>query len=218
MNDLKKLFKENKYFLIPYILLVVFSIILLLSFSKTELHIASNKANNAFFDVFFKYATNLGNGWAIAILFIVLLMLRYRFAFAFLTGSLIASLIVNIFKKLFFHDVYRPLKYFEQYSTYKLHLVEGVNMHLLQSFPSGHSATAFNVFFTLAILVKSNTLKFTFLIMALLVAYSRVYLSQHFLIDITVGSFIGTSCIIFSFIWFSNMKSSWLNGSLIHRK
>ena len=217
MNNLKKLFKENKYFLIPYFLLVVLSIILLSSFSKTELHIASNKANSAFFDVFFKYATSFGNGWMIAILFLGLLMLRYRFAFAFLTGSLITSLIVNVLKKLIFHDVYRPLKYFEQYSTYKLHLVEGVNMHLLQSFPSGHSATAFNVFFTLAILVKSNTLKFIFLIMALLVAYSRVYLSQHFLVDITVGSIIGICGIIFSFIWFSNMKASWLNGSVMHR-
>ncbi len=215
---MKKIIRENRYFLIPYILLFLFAIILLLFYSKAELHIASNEVNNAFFDTFFKYATNLGNGWMIAILFIGLLMIKYRYAFAFLSGSLITSLIVNVLKKLVFHDMYRPSKYFELYESYKLHFVEGVKLYQLQSFPSGHSATAFNVFLTLAILVKSNTLKFIFLLLAFFVAYSRIYLSQHFLIDITVGSLIGTSCILFSFIWFSNMKSPWLNSSVINRK
>lgn len=218
MNGFKKQFKENRYFLIPYILLFLFSVILMLIYSKTELHIASNKANNPLLDFFFKYATNLGNGWIIAILFICLLMIKYRYAFVFLTGSLATALIVNVLKKAVFHDMYRPSKYFEIYETYKLHFVEGVNLHQLQSFPSGHSGTAFNVFLTLAILVKNNTLKFLFLLLALMVAYSRVYLSQHFLIDITAGSFIGVCCILASFWWFSKMKSTWLDGSILKRK
>ncbi len=218
MNDIKKLFKENKYFLIPYILLLLLSIVLLLVFMKNDLQIVSNKANNSFFDFFFKYATNLGDGIMIAILFIALLFVKYRYAFAFLIGSLLTSLIVNVMKKLIFHDMYRPSKYFELYETYKLHLVEGVKLHQLQSFPSGHSATAFNVFFTLAILVKNNTLKLLFLFLAYLVAYSRIYLSQHFLVDITAGSFIGVIFIFFSFVWFSGFKSQWLNRSFLIRK
>ena len=214
MNKIKTRFKENKYFLIPYILIVFLSFILLLIFSKSELHIASNQASNHFLDIFFKYATYVGDGTMIAILFIVLLFFNYRNAFAFLTGSLLTSLIVNVMKKLIFQDMYRPSTYFELYETYKLHFVEGVKLHQLQSFPSGHSATAFNVFFTLAILVKNNSLKLLFLILAYIVAYSRIYLSQHFLIDITVGSLIGTGCIFFSFIWFSNLKSPWLNHAL----
>ncbi len=217
MNSMKKLFKENRYFLIPYILLILFSVTLLLLYSKTELHITFNKANNPFFDIFFKWATNLGDGTMIAILFVGLLAIKYRYAFAFLTGSLAASLVVNVLKKLVFHDMYRPSKYFELYETYKLHFVEGVNLHQLQSFPSGHSATAFNVFFMLAVLVKNKTLKFVFLLLASLVAYSRVYLSQHFLFDITVGSFIGVICILISFWWFSGMKSYWLDRSVLHR-
>ena len=157
---MKKIFIENRNFLIPYILLVLSAIILMLIYSKAELHIASNEANNTFFDYFFKYATNFGNGWMIAILFIALLMVKYRYAFAFLAGSLVTSLIVNVLKKTVFHEMYRPSKYFELYETYKLHFVEGVKLNLLQSFPSGHSATAFNVFLTLAILVKNSLLKF----------------------------------------------------------
>jgi membrane-associated phospholipid phosphatase len=190
----------------------------LVIFTKTELHIASNRANNIFFDFFFKYATYLGDGAMIALLFIALLFVKYRYAFAFLTGSLLTSLVVNVMKKVIFHEMYRPSKYFELFETYKLHLIDGVKLHQLQSFPSGHSATAFNLFFTFAIIVKNNTLKFIFLMLAYLVAYSRIYLSQHFLIDITVGSFIGVIFIFFSFIWFSNKKSSWLNRSVLKQK
>ena len=107
IKDFKKQLQENRYFLIPYILLFLFAVILLLIYSKAELHIASNKANNAFFDIFFKYATNLGDGWIIAILFLGLLIIKYRYAFAFLTGSLITSIIVNVLKKAVFHEMYR---------------------------------------------------------------------------------------------------------------
>lgn len=218
MSSFTKLLKANRYFLIPYIFIATLSIILVLIFTKAEIHIALNKFNTNQFDVFFKYATYLGDGLMIAFLFIALLFIKYRHAFAFLTGSLITSVIVNVMKKVIFHDMYRPSKYFELYETYQLHLVDGVNLHQLQSFPSGHSATAFNVFFTIAILVKSNTLKFIFLLLAYLVAYSRIYISQHFLIDITVGSLIATLCILISFNWFSKFKSPWLNHSLSNKK
>ena len=214
---MKKLLKENGPFLIPYLIFLVFSVILLLTFTKTELHILSNKANSPFFDYFFKYATYLGDGSMIAVLFVVLLFVKYRYAFSFLTGSLATSLIVNIIKKLFLHDVYRPSKYFEMFETYQLHLVEGVNLYSFQSFPSGHTATAFNVFLTLAILSKNNTLKLLLFIAALLVGYSRVYLSQHFFIDIIAGSFLGTLLILIFWFWFERFNKNWLDYSILKR-
>jgi membrane-associated phospholipid phosphatase len=214
---MKKLFKENRWFIIPYLIFLSFAVILLLNYSKTELHIFSNEANSAFFDFFFKYATLLGDGTIIAILFIALLFVKYRFAFAFLAGSLATSLFVNIIKKVVLHDVYRPSKYFELFETYQLHFVEGVKLHALQSFPSGHSATAFNVFFTLALLTKNNVAKFLFFVAALLVAYSRVYLSQHFLIDISAGSLTGILFILFFFAWFNKFNKNWLDKSVVNR-
>ncbi len=214
---MKNLLKENRWFIIPYLIFLSFAVILLLNYSKTELHIFSNKANSPFFDFFFKYTTLLGDGTVIAILFIALLLIKYRFAFAFLAGSLATSLFVNIIKKVVLHDVYRPSKYFELFETYQLHFVEGVKLHALQSFPSGHSATAFNVFFTLALLTKNNGLKFLFFVAALLVAYSRVYLSQHFLIDIGAGSLTGVLFILFFFVWFDKINKKWLEKSILNR-
>lgn len=214
---MRLLFKKNIYFLLPFAILLLICSVLLLTYSKTELHIFSNEANSPFFDTFFKYATFLGDGAMIAIVFIALLFVRYRYALAFLGGSLATSLFVNILKKLVFHDMYRPSKYFEMFETYQLHFVDGVKLYALQSFPSGHTATAFNIFLTLAILTRSNLLKLGFFFMAVLVAYSRVYLSQHFLIDITAGSFTGVLIILLFWIWFEKFDKNWLDKSAINR-
>lgn len=214
---MKSILKKNRWFIIPYLFFLVIAVILLLTFSKTDLHILSNKANSLFLDYFFKYATYLGDGAMIAILFIVLLFIKYRYAFSFLAGSLATALVVNFVKKVLLHDVYRPSKYFEMYETYQLHFVEGVKLHSFQSFPSGHTATAFNVFLTLAILSKNNTLKLLLFIAALLVGYSRVYLSQHFFIDITAGSFLGTLLILIFWFWFERFNKNWLDYSILKR-
>jgi len=213
---MKKLWRNNVYFFIPYILIVLICSILLLTFSKPEIHIFINKANTPFFDIFFKYATFFGDGATIVILSLVLLFVRFRYAFAFLAGSLISSLlVVNLFKKVLLHEIYRPSKYFELFETYKLHLVEGVKMHSMQSFPSGHTATAFNVFLMLALLTKNNLLKFVMFCLAVIVGFSRVYLSQHFLIDIAAGSVLGVVFIALSWVWFENRKTDWLDKSIL---
>jgi membrane-associated phospholipid phosphatase len=214
---MKILFKNNRYFLIPFFLFLFACGILILSYSKTELHILSNKANSAFSDVFFKYITHLGDGTFIAVLTIVLLFVKYRYALAFLTGSLVTSLVVNLFKKVILNEMYRPSRYFELYETYQLHFVEGVKLHSLQSFPSGHTATAFNLFFALALLVKNNYLKLFFFVMAVVIGYSRVYISQHFLQDVAVGSIFGVGFIFFSWLWFDKINKKWLDKSILKR-
>ncbi len=217
-NFMKVLFNENRSFLIPWLLLLLSSIVLLIIYPKAQLHIFSNQMHTPFLDTFFKYTTYLGDGTLIALLFIVLLFVKYRYALAFLSGALAASLLINLIKKVLLHDAYRPSKYFELYETYQLHLVEGVKLHSFQSFPSGHTTTAFNLFFMLALLVENRWLKTLFLVIAAVVAYSRVYLSQHFLIDIVAGSVFGVVSIFISFYYFSKPGKSWLDKSALNTK
>jgi membrane-associated phospholipid phosphatase len=215
---MRQLLKNNRYFLVPFLFTLLICGILLFVFSKSELHILSNKANSAFFDYFFKYATNLGDGAMIAILTVILLFVKYRYAIVFLSGSLLTAGIINLFKKVLLGDVFRPSKYFELYESYQLHFVEGVKLNALQSFPSGHTGTAFNLFFMLALIAQTKSQKLFLFFMAALVGYSRVYLSQHFLIDITVGSLFGTTIMLLMFWWLSQSNKTWLNKSLINRK
>ncbi len=215
---MKELLKDNKYFLLPYLLTLLVFAVFLLSYNKAELHLLSNKANSPFFDQFFRFATYLGDGLMIAIVAVALLFVRFRYAIAFLIGSLLTAGIVNLFKKVLLDDMYRPSKYFElYYETTRLHLIEGVNLHSLQSFPSGHTATAFSVFFFLALIMNKKSSKFAMFLLAIIVAYSRVYISQHFLIDITVGSIISVVVVFLTFIWVNKWKKEWLENSVLSK-
>lgn len=214
---MKDLFFKNRWFFLPYALFLVVCSVLLISFSKPELHIMLNKFHSPFFDVFFKYVTHLGDGTVIAIVAVIFLLVKFRYLFTFLIGSLSAALVVNLFKKVVFTEMYRPAKYFELFETYKLHLVEGVNQHSLQSFPSGHTAAAFSVFLMFALVTKSNTAKLFFFFGAVIVAYSRVYISQHFIVDITAGSILSVLFMVLAFLWVENWEKPWLNNSLLRK-
>jgi len=214
---MKETLKENKYFLLPWLLTLVVFTGLILTHNKAELHLISNNVNSLFFDQFFRYATWLGDGVMIAIVGVVLLFVRFRYAIAFLIGSLVTAGIVNLFKKVLLDDMYRPSKYFELYESAQLHLIEGVKLHSLQSFPSGHTATAFSVFFFLALILKSKPLKFSMFLLAIIVAYSRVYISQHFLIDITAGSAIAVLIMFFTYLWMKSWNKEWLDCSVLSK-
>lgn len=214
---MRQLLKKNRFFILPYLFVLLICVILMIVYTKPELHILSNKLYSPFFDIFFKYATNLGDGAMIAILTIVLLFVKYRYAIVFLSGSLLTAGIINLFKKVLLGDIYRPSKYFELFENYQLHFVEGVKLNALQSFPSGHTGTAFNVFFMLALVTSNKWIKTFWFLMAAIVGYSRVYLSQHFMIDITVGSILGTTIMLLMFWWISASNKTFLDKSLIRR-
>lgn len=72
-------------------------------------------------------------------------------------------------------------------------------MYSQNSFPSGHSTSAFCLFFCLCIISPKVWQKIFFFCLAILIGFSRVYLSQHFFEDIYVGSIIGVG---FSFTIF----------------
>jgi len=211
---MKQILKANSYFFLPYLLFLLVCTYFLFSYSRPELHILTNEANSDFFDVFFKNATHLGDGLMVLIFAIIFLFVSYRNTLAFLIGSLFTSGIVQLFKRVILDDMYRPSKYFELHQDYQLHIIEGVKLHSLNSFPSGHSATAFNVFLMLTLVTPNKLLKVLFFILAAVTAYSRVYLSQHFLVDITVGSLTGTVFMLIVYWWSMKWDKNWLDQSV----
>lgn len=61
--------------------------------------------------------------------------------------------------------------------------------HAWTSFPSGHSATALSVAIFLAILYPRW--RFAALFGGILVAFSRIFLAQHYISDVIAGSYLG---------------------------
>lgn len=213
---MKQLLKDNRIFWIPYLFIVAIVTPFLIIYSKANIHLYLNQFYSAFFDFIFKYITYLGDGAVVGIIgLLILLFYHIRGAIFILLSYSVSGILAQFFKRFFFNDTARPSKFFEGIAD--LHVVEGVKLYAYRSFPSGHSTTGFALFFVLALMVKNNGLKIFFLIMALLVAYSRVYLSQHFVIDIVAGSALGivTSLLLYYYINPAIERQSWSEKSLI---
>ncbi len=200
MNTLKQIYKENKAFLLPYLAFFLLALLFAIFQGRVNSQIFVNKLNTPFLDQFFKYTTYLGTGYFLVLVIFVIALFRGKEAGGLLLSAIVFTILVQALK--FTIGGYRPSVYFELHSAYQLHFVQGVRLLREHSFPSGHSATAFGIFFFLAGMTRKNWLKGLYLIIAFLIAYSRVYLSQHFIIDVTVGSFIGVLSSYLGIWWF----------------
>ena len=166
----------------------------ILNYEKTTIHIYINQyVGNRFVDAFFFYITYLGDGTMAVFILLVILLVNIRLGLCTAFSFLSASLVSNSLKYFFFDDVNRPSFTFNYIEKYPINYVEGLDIHLHNSFPSGHATQAFAILMCLVFASKNHYLKILFFTIALLTALSRVYLSQHWLIDITAGSIIGTS-------------------------
>ena len=97
----------------------------------------------------------------------------------------ISTLLTQIPKLIFFPNITRPIA--SGIDPNLIHKVESVTMHQLSSFPSGHTATAFTIFLLTIYLFDHKKMVLMGLIYAMLCAYSRVYLGQHFPLDLGGG-------------------------------
>lgn len=175
---------------------------------------------NAAVDTFFKYFTHFGDGVFAIIIGIIILTLNIRKGIFVLATYIISGLTTSILKNYFYDDINRPhfvFGYFIQDT--KLNYIDGVDMLGLNSFPSGHSTSAFAIFTAMALVTDNRSLKILFFLIAFLSAFSRTYLSQHWLVDITIGSIIGTvSALALYFAFYQSNKLQNLNRPLFKLK
>lgn len=216
---MRKLLSENKAFVVSYFTLLALALFLKLLYTKEELFLAVNLNYNSFADQFFKLMTHVGDGIMFVAIVVLLLFVEYRKAILALFVYLISSQIAQFLKRVVFEFVPRPKKYFE--GIQELHFVDGVQVHNMMSFPSGHTTSAFALAAFLTIISKNKNIGFLYLFIAIIIGYSRMYLAQHFYEDVLMGSIIGvlSAFITYYFLlrtdWFNNQK---LNYSLINKK
>lgn len=201
--------KANRLFFIMYgcFLLTFGSLIFFTSHEKFVLFL--NENNNEYFDSFFKYITYVGEGYFYAIFILPLALIRLRFGLISLLSLAISGLFAQIMKHIF--EMPRPIEYLKN-SPVTLHFVENVDVHRFHSFPSGHTATVFSLAILLALLIPQKKYGILFFVIASAVGLSRMYLLQHFLIDVYVGSFIGIFTTVLIFIIFSRLSNTRFNS------
>lgn len=158
-------------------------------FSKSDIHIFINQYHAPFADVFFKYITYLGEGWLFALAIPAALFISPRAGIHIALAGLFTLIFTGLLKQVVFEGYPRPIEYFR--NTYDLYQIAGVKMNSWNSFPSGHTTAAFAMYCTFSYYIKRKWAQFLFFTIALLVGYSRMYLSQHFLVDVVFGAALG---------------------------
>jgi membrane-associated phospholipid phosphatase len=142
-----------------------------------------------------------------------LLFIKFRYAVLAAIAFLYNSVVIQLLKRLF--NAPRPLKYFENISP--IRTIEGYPVNEWNSFPSGHTATAFTLAVVLSYLLPHRQRHLIIISLAALTAFSRVYLAQHFMEDIIAGAIIAV-VMTFQLIWWLEntpwYHSSKLNGKL----
>lgn len=171
----------------------VIGLVVIMQQTSEGLFLKLNKVWSPAADVFFHYYTYIGDGLTFTLMaLIVIAHFRSRWYFYTMLGGTLGSLVVTQgLKRLVFDDALRPLAYFGDRGI-QLRLVEGVTVHHHNTFPSGHSISAFAMFTLLSILTKNKAWQVLYFVAACLAGYSRIYLSQHFPADVIVGMLGGT--------------------------
>ncbi|HPO48507.1 MAG TPA: phosphatase PAP2 family protein, partial [Paludibacteraceae bacterium] len=150
--------------------------------------------------------------------FVAVLLLFYRVgdAVVVLVAQLATSLVVYPIKSLVAAP--RPsLLFSTNFPDVVLHKVDGVTtLYQMNSFPSGHTAAVFSLMLCLTLIFNKKTwLSPIFFVLAVLTAYSRVYLSQHFAEDVLAGSAIGVAMTLLIFMFYKRKTYVWEEKTLI---
>lgn len=186
---MKSFIAENRVFLILYLLFLIVGGILIANFEKGHEILFFNSLHTPFFDQLFKYTTLMAE--APMLFLIIVVAIRFSYGRGMLLGlnTLLVFAVTGFLKGMVFADHVRPSVFFE--GKAQLNFVQGVEVYKYHSFPSGHTSSAFALFFMLSIFVKDKKWAPVFFTLALLVGVSRVYLMEHFFHDVYAGSIVG---------------------------
>ncbi len=194
---------------------LVIGAILILLIAKGDLVLFLNKNHSVIADILFKYGTFLGTGWSLLILIIITFFLRFKYSIISLIALINNGLLSYLFKHVLFNNTLRPTHFFPKEAFY--HFIDGFSYHGYHSFPSGHTMTAFTICTLLTLWFPNRWMAIACSFFALFVGISRMYLLQHFWIDVYFGGLLGiTSALIAQHI--DNKLSPFLNQKFYSSK
>lgn len=207
-------------FTIAWAVMAAIVSVIVLATDKLVLHATINGAHAPVTDLFFSYATHFADGLvptAIALAFLIFCDLR-SFMMVGLSAGL-SAIVVQLAKHNVFADSDRPYMFKDRLG--EMDWVAGIEMNHYFSFPSGHSTAAFSTCFALAVIIGRQRWALAFALIAATLAFSRVYLSQHFTEDILAGSLLGTVTGLLVYWWLyrsSFSRRSWLDRRILRRQ
>jgi membrane-associated phospholipid phosphatase len=213
--NINEVFRRIKWLIIPYLLILCICLVIKLVFTRETIYFTVNSIYSPVADFFAPLVTDLGNGWFVIIIAVILILFSYRKAFIVATTLAVTALVAQILK--FFFAAPRPKLYFKDQLS-RIHFVKAVEILSYHSFPSGHTVTAFSLAVLFTYWSKNKGWGPVFLLIAIMVGYSRMYLSEHFFEDVTAGSVIGVIITVIWLYWLDNrafiQRPQWQRGLL----
>lgn len=182
--------------LVPYLLAfsISWSLIAVLVFfvGNGRLFLFFNEMDYGWLDRLSGFVTWLGDGLFFAIVCCLLFAWHRRSGLAAFAAFGLSSGLSQLLKKVFFSDWDRPKAFFAHQGI-EIRTPAGVELFSYNSFPSGHSTSAFCLACLLAFFFPKPKLQTLFLAAAWLVGLSRILQGQHFPYDVLAGALLGTA-------------------------
>ena len=180
---------SNRFLLLAFgaTIFLLFAVAILVP--KGDEVIFINGQHTPFLDGFFSLITKLGDGLIFVPIIFLFAFFRFQYSLIALVAWIFHGILSTFFKRVVFSGQLRPK---ELIDNSLLYFVPGVEVHSNFSFPSGHSMTIFCAAFLMGLVFRNRLVAVASLMVALLVGCSRIYLLQHFLIDVAGGALIGT--------------------------
>jgi membrane-associated phospholipid phosphatase len=173
------------------LLFVLVGAFVLATWSKADIFWFLNHQHSYPGDFLLKYITRLGDGLLLIVAAIIVIALgKRKLGVLLILSFLLSGLMAQIIKRA--NPEPRPGAYFTQVDA--IHKVDGTILMGRNSFPSGHTTSAFSFFAVLAFASRNYAIQFFYFLLAVSVAYSRIYLGQHFFKDVFAGAILGYAC------------------------
>lgn len=226
---MKALVKQNAIFIMLSLTLVVALGLALLYIPKGELHLLLCDRHTPARDILYRYYTHVAEWFPYVVCVSLLLFGRLGDGLFATSAMILSALTTQLFKHIV--NAPRPVNWFAGcMPDVQLPLVDGVKMNMWFSFPSGHTTSFFALAFVACILLDNErspiankklqiALQILLVFLAALGGYSRIYLSQHFALDVFAGVLVGVLITMLCWTVFNRLEDKkWYQYRLFSKK
>ena len=192
-------------------------LVVLLTTAHGDVVLFLNRYSHPALDPVVIFITDLGLGSYLVAGALLLALVKLRYTIFSLSSLALVGIFTPFLKKVVFPGEMRPMHFFYYDDFHRF--IHTAELNYFSSFPSGHTMAAFGFFGMLAYLFGKPWAGIACFVFALLIGFSRIYLLQHFFLDVYVGAAAGILAVLMT-AWLLDgllglRKSTALNQSLI---
>lgn len=186
-----RLLSENRYFFIPFLLVLIVGTYLLTTVEKGAYVLYFATERKPVIDQIFLWITRCAEEPVYVAIALGAMFIRFRYTILVALAGILSLLISSALKSLFAYP--RPgYVYWVENDRDIISYVPGYPANeAMSSFPSGHTMSAFALYGLIALLLYNKKWGLPLFVLALLIGISRIVLTQHFLQDVYAGALLG---------------------------